>query len=218
MTWWDRSAEKGTMRTLSLILMIQVAAAFRAAPFPQRVVRPAIDVSLAPAMLTPDMLLPDGSFATAAHDALNFVGTLLAEEAESEEITPLLIAQMGVIVAMIGGGTALEIWGDVEEPEEEGAEDGAVDIYRDTALRYMGYANEVGEAFRPLVPVAVVYATYVGAIGYILADTVDKFQKGQTGKDLLVPVISATDVFCWQMLASVSGGKDCRGFGMRACA
>ena len=23
-----------------------------------------------------------------------------------------------------------------------------VDIFRDTALRYMGYANEVGEAFR----------------------------------------------------------------------
>ena len=28
-----------------------------------------------------------------------------------------------------------------------------VDIYRDTPLRYAGYANEVGEAFRALVHV-----------------------------------------------------------------
>ena len=28
-----------------------------------------------------------------------------------------------------------------------------VDIYRDTPLRYAGYANEVGEAFRALVSV-----------------------------------------------------------------
>ena len=29
----------------------------------------------------------------------------------------------------------------------------AVDIYRDTPVRYLGYANEVGEAFRALVHV-----------------------------------------------------------------
>jgi len=107
-------------------------------------------------------------------------------------------------LAMVGGGTALEIWGDVEEPEEEGAEEGAVDIYRDTALRYMGYANEVGEAFRPLVPVTVVYITYVGAIGYILADTLDKGKKSNDkSTDILAPILSSTDTFCWQMLASV---------------
>ena len=31
------------------------------------------------------------------------------------------------------------------------------DIYRDSPLRFLGYANEVGEAFRPLVPVEAVY-------------------------------------------------------------
>ena len=59
-----------------------------------------------------------------------------------------------------------------------GVEEGVPDIYRDSLLRYLGYANEVGEAFRPLVPVELVYASYVLAIGYILADTVDKGKKG----------------------------------------
>ena len=30
---------------------------------------------------------------------------------------------------------------------------GEVDIYRDTPVRFLGYANEVGEAFRALVSV-----------------------------------------------------------------
>ena len=34
--------------------------------------------------------------------------------------------------------------------------EGEVDIYRDSPLRYLGYANECGEAFRPLVPVELV--------------------------------------------------------------
>ena len=34
--------------------------------------------------------------------------------------------------------------------EDEGT---AVDIYRDTPVRLLGYANEVGEAFRALVHV-----------------------------------------------------------------
>ena len=41
-----------------------------------------------------------------------------------------------------------------------------------------GYANECGEAFRPLVPVEIVYFTYFLAISYVLADTVDKGKKG----------------------------------------
>lgn len=38
--------------------------------------------------------------------------------------------------------------------------DGSVDIYRDTPLRYMGYANEVGESFVAFLPVWGVPATY----------------------------------------------------------
>jgi len=40
------------------------------------------------------------------------------------------------------------------------AEAGEVDIYRDTPLRYLGYANEVGEAFRALMHVRWVRAAY----------------------------------------------------------
>ncbi|CAN0168442.1 unnamed protein product, partial [Ectocarpus fasciculatus] len=49
-----------------------------------------------------------------------------------------------------------------------------VDIFRDTALRYMGYANEVGEAFRPLIPAFAVVASYGVAIAYVSADAVAK--------------------------------------------
>ena len=49
-----------------------------------------------------------------------------------------------------------------------------VDIWRDTPVRYLGYANECGEALRALLPPAGVPASYALAIGYVLADTMDK--------------------------------------------
>jgi len=49
-----------------------------------------------------------------------------------------------------------------------------VDLYRDTPVRYLGYANEVGEAFRPLINVRLVHATYGVAILYAMADSWDK--------------------------------------------
>jgi fission process protein 1 len=38
--------------------------------------------------------------------------------------------------------------------------DGEVDLYRDTPLRYMGYSNEVGEAFVAFLPEWGVPASY----------------------------------------------------------
>ena len=52
-----------------------------------------------------------------------------------------------------------------------------VDIWRDTPVRYLGYANECGEALRALLPPAGVPASYALAIGYVLADTLDKAVK-----------------------------------------
>ncbi len=43
-----------------------------------------------------------------------------------------------------------------------------VDIYRDTPVRLLGYANEVGEAFRALVHVNWVRASYGVASLYVL--------------------------------------------------
>lgn len=40
-----------------------------------------------------------------------------------------------------------------------------------------GYANEVGEAFRSLVPKAVVWLSYGVASSYVLADAIDKGKK-----------------------------------------
>ena len=85
-----------------------------------------------------------------------------------------------------------------------------MDIWRDTPLRYLGYANECGEAFRAFLPGWGVPASYAVAIGYVLADTVDK-----AGKEWEKPArcssgvrgarvaASATDALFWQLLASV---------------
>ena len=68
-----------------------------------------------------------------------------------------------------------------------------VDIYRDTPVRLLGYANEVGEAFRALVNVKFVYASYGLASAYVLADTNDKASKA---KKLLGILISFFNLFC----------------------
>lgn len=42
---------------------------------------------------------------------------------------------------------------------------------------FLGYANEVGEAFRPIIKKIFVHASYAVSIGYVLADTADKSRK-----------------------------------------
>lgn len=42
-----------------------------------------------------------------------------------------------------------------------------------------GYANEVGEAFRSLVPTAVVWLSYGVSSSYVLADAIDKGKKAR---------------------------------------
>ena len=44
-------------------------------------------------------------------------------------------------------------------------------------IHVAGYANEVGESFRTLVPLKVVKASYAVAFAYVLADTGDKSWK-----------------------------------------
>mmetsp|Transcript_16514 Transcript_16514/g.33840 ORF Transcript_16514/g.33840 Transcript_16514/m.33840 type:complete len:152 (-) Transcript_16514:103-558(-) len=73
----------------------------------------------------------------------------------------------------------------------------AVDLWRDSPLRYLGYANELGESFRPIFPRAVL-PSYVVAFGYVLGDATDKAQKATTS-----PWIQAADALIWQSFASV---------------
>ncbi|KAI3362313.1 hypothetical protein L3Q82_012626 [Scortum barcoo] len=71
-----------------------------------------------------------------------------------------------------------------------------------------GYANEVGEAFRALVPVSLVWGSYAVATAYVTADAVDKGKKAAVahgdnpGKTARVAV-AVVDTFVWQALASV---------------
>lgn len=93
-----------------------------------------------------------------------------------------------------------------------------------------GYANEVGESFRPLVPVPVVWASYGVATAYVTADAIDKGRKAATVSATpphppshslltlpLTPVspqthaqdpmrvgVAVVDTFVWQSLASVA--------------
>jgi fission process protein 1 len=111
----------------------------------------------------------------------------------------------------VGTGAYLIGKGGEEEAEAEAeAGDGEVDLYRDTLLRYAGYANEVGEAFAPLVPPIVVPASYAVAITYVVADTVDKTRKAYGGNkyeaDMLTKcaLIEGLDALIWQLAASVA--------------
>src|SRR5210317_1914959 len=82
-----------------------------------------------------------------------------------------------------------------------------VDPYRETSLRYMGYANELGEAFTSYLPDWGLPASYCVAAFYVMFDTIDK---GQKAFDAAEEEDKLTDTFrisaetlTWQMLASV---------------
>ena len=48
------------------------------------------------------------------------------------------------------------------------------DIFRHTPVRYLGYANEIGEAFRYHIKLRTLVFAYVLSTGYIVGDTLDK--------------------------------------------
>ena len=77
------------------------------------------------------------------------------------------------------------------------------DIWRNTSLRYLGYANEVGEALRPVYP-KVLNPSYAIAFAYIGCDTLDKsYRCQQSGKSAQEVLTVGFDTFLWQFLASV---------------
>ena len=75
------------------------------------------------------------------------------------------------------------------------------DRLRIGAVRYLGYANEVGESFRPLVPFWVVGASYGVAGAYVAADAAWRSTVPPPGRN---STIEAVDTFLWQGLASVA--------------
>lgn len=80
------------------------------------------------------------------------------------------------------------------------------DLFRHTPLRYLGYANEVGEAFRYQMPFKYLVLAYVISGSYVLGDTIDKSYKSYlkhnhhlTTKDLAK---STGLTLIWQILAT----------------
>jgi mitochondrial fission process protein 1 len=82
-----------------------------------------------------------------------------------------------------------------------------VDPYRETSLRYMGYANELGEAFTSYLPEWGLPASYCVAASYVMFDTIDKGQKAFDAAEEENKIIDtlriSTETLTWQMLASV---------------
>jgi fission process protein 1 len=78
-----------------------------------------------------------------------------------------------------------------------------LDIWRESPLRYLGYANELGESFRPLFP-KYVLPSYVIAFAYVGCDTVDKtYACYQKDKNVISAIKTGGDALLWQTLASV---------------
>eukprot|EP00803_Ostreobium_quekettii_P004551 evm.model.scf_248EXC.10 EVM.evm.TU.scf_248EXC.10 scf_248EXC:58347-59829(-) len=110
---------------------------------------------------------------------------------------------------------------EVAKPSEEVPEEDEYDPLRDGPLRYLGYANECGEAFAAWLPPFGVPLSYAIAIGYVFTDTGDKFFKAlkKAEKELgnaqdndvdvgkltkLLAGERALDTVVWQLLASVA--------------
>lgn len=78
-----------------------------------------------------------------------------------------------------------------------------VDIFRDTPVRYLGYANEVGESFKPLYP-RFVGPSYVVAFAYVGADAIYKsYNAKHSGESTSSIIRIGTDALLWQTFASV---------------
>jgi fission process protein 1 len=78
---------------------------------------------------------------------------------------------------------------------------GDPDRLREGLVRYLGYANEVGESFRPLVPRTAVNASYGVAGVYVAADAAWRGGIPPPGRSSFV---EACDTLLWQGLASVA--------------
>ena len=93
--------------------------------------------------------------------------------------------------------------------QEESGKDDEYDVFRHSPLRYLGYANEVGESFRYQFPKLVV-PSYAVAFCYCFADAATSGHQAYndaTNNNSLTPkldsVVSTFDCLIWQTLASV---------------
>lgn len=106
----------------------------------------------------------------------------------------------------------------------DGEEKTVYDPLRDGPLRYLGYVNELGEAFASWLFTGGVPLSYAVAISYVLFDTWDKYRKtleeadeklgarkssipSNVDVDKLVSILGlerGLDTLVWQLIASVA--------------
>ena len=63
-------------------------------------------------------------------------------------------------------------------------------------IRYLGYTNELGEAFRPILPFLVI-PSYIIAVGYMLYDSYIKSKKSKN------KISKFIDTLIWQSFATI---------------
>ena len=63
-------------------------------------------------------------------------------------------------------------------------------------IRYLGYTNELGEAFRPILPFLVI-RSYIIAVGYMLYDSYIKSKKSKN------KISKFIDTLIWQSFATI---------------
>mmetsp|Transcript_19050 Transcript_19050/g.26186 ORF Transcript_19050/g.26186 Transcript_19050/m.26186 type:complete len:164 (+) Transcript_19050:89-580(+) len=79
----------------------------------------------------------------------------------------------------------------------------STDLWRDTPIRFVGYANEVGEAFRSVYP-KYLRLSYIVAFGYVGCDAADKIYRAiNDGASNETTIKIGADVLIWQTFASV---------------
>lgn len=81
------------------------------------------------------------------------------------------------------------------------ASDTDINRLREGPVRLLGYANELGESFRPLVKPWIVNASYAVAGAYVTADAAWRSSMPPPGRK---SIVEAVDTLLWQGLASVA--------------
>ena len=87
---------------------------------------------------------------------------------------------------------------------EPGAYAAGPDVFRDSPVRYLGYANELGEAFGAFISRGLYRLSYGVAGGYAVADAADKgYRSLDRGEGEVAAGKHFADALVWQGLASV---------------
>ena len=82
------------------------------------------------------------------------------------------------------------------------------DIFKDSALRYLGYSNEIGEALRKIIPLKYVAFSYLIEVIYFFADAFHKGYKayndpGASDNIYMHVFKHSGKALCWQFFATV---------------